>query len=191
MEALVSERWSADRDLSDAVSLLAIDAYLAAAQAEDQLETVESEMFAITRALSGQREVRQILSDPSSKAEDRVALLEKLIVGKAHPVTVALASRATAAPRGERFVPALGRVSDLAAARRARTVAYVSVSHALNATQLERLEAALEAHYGQQMQLNVTVDPAVVGGLRIQVGADVVDSTVLTRLLDARRRLAS
>jgi len=35
------------------------------------------------------------------------------------------------------------------------------------------------------------VEPAVLGGLRIQVGADVVDSTVLSRLADARRRLVS
>jgi F-type H+-transporting ATPase subunit delta len=49
----------------------------------------------------------------------------------------------------------------------------------------------LSAQYGQDIQLNVTVDPAVVGGMRVQIGAEVVDTTILTRLTDARRRLAS
>jgi len=191
MESVAQARWSSESDLVDAVSLLAIDAYLVAAQARGALETVESELFVIGRSLVGQREVRQALSDDSTEPARRVALLNQLIAGKADPVTVALASRATAAPRGERFVPALARVGDMAAARRLRKVAYVYTSRALTEAQIDRLESILSSQYGQDMQLNVTVDPAVVGGLRIQIGADVVDSTILTRIADAKRRLAS
>lgn len=191
METVVSNRWSSDTDLVDAVSLLAVDAFLNAAEAREVLETVESEFFVITRALAGQREVRQALSDPTFNKAGRIKLLQELIVGKADEITVALATRATAAPRGERFVPALGRLGDMAAERRARKVAYVYASQALSDAQVERLESILAAAYGQDMQLNVTIDPAVVGGLRIQVGAEVVDSTILARLADARRRLAS
>jgi F-type H+-transporting ATPase subunit delta len=41
------------------------------------------------------------------------------------------------------------------------------------------------------MQVQVQVDPHVLGGLRVQVGPEVIDATVLARLADARRRLAS
>ncbi|WP_435300529.1 F0F1 ATP synthase subunit delta [Timonella sp. A28] len=191
MEAVAQARWSSEADVVDAVSLLAIEAYLASAQSRGVLETVESELFIITRALVGHREVRQALSDSVTEVGQRIKLLDELVAGKADEVTVALARRATAAPRGERFVPALARIGDMAAARRARKVAYVTTSRALSEAQLNRLESLLAREYGQEMQLNVTVDPAVVGGIRIQVGADVVDSTVLTRLTDARRGLAS
>ena len=60
----------------------------------------------------------------------------------------------------------------------------------LSAAQRERLGAILEQAYGSEVQLNVTVDATVLGGLRIQIGSDVIDSTVLSRLDDARRRLA-
>ena len=66
-----------------------------------------------------------------------------------------------------------------------------SGSAMLSAAQQDRLAALLESAYGTAVQLNVTVDPAVVGGLRIQVGSDVVDSTVLCRLAAARRQLAA
>ena len=39
------------------------------------------------------------------------------------------------------------------------------------------------------MQVNVAVDPEVLGGIKIQVGSEVVDGTVVSRLADARRRL--
>ena len=39
--------------------------------------------------------------------------------------------------------------------------------------------------------MNVQVDPQVVGGLRIQVGDDLYDATVLARLARAKQQLVS
>jgi F-type H+-transporting ATPase subunit delta len=36
----------------------------------------------------------------------------------------------------------------------------------------------------------VIVEPDVLGGVRVQIGDEVIDSTVATRLAEARRRLA-
>jgi F-type H+-transporting ATPase subunit delta len=41
------------------------------------------------------------------------------------------------------------------------------------------------------VQLNLDVDPEVVGGLRIQVGDDLYDATVLARLSRARSSLVA
>ena len=40
------------------------------------------------------------------------------------------------------------------------------------------------------MDLNELVDPDVIGGVRVEIGDDVIDGTVASRLDDARRRLA-
>ncbi|GAA4721361.1 F0F1 ATP synthase subunit delta [Isoptericola chiayiensis] len=190
VSGLARSRWSSEADLTDALERLGVDAVLAGAEARQALETVEDELFRLTRALAGQRDVRQALSDPTTEASRRAALVDDLLDGKVDPVTLVLARRATTAPRGRRFVPSLTWFGDVAAERRHRLVASVTSGSVLTAAQEERLGGILERAYGRPVQLNVTVDPAVVGGLRIQVGADVVDSTVLTRLADARRRLA-
>ncbi|SDD54298.1 ATP synthase F1 subcomplex delta subunit [Sanguibacter gelidistatuariae] len=190
VEGLARARWSSERDLADAVDTLGITAYLASAQARGVLEAVESELFRITRELVGQREVRQALSDSSTDPARRIKLVDDILVGKADPVTIAICRRATGIPRGERFVPALVRVGGIAAARRNRIVASVTSGTELSQAQLDRLAALLESAYGSAVQIDLTVNPEVVGGLRIQIGSDVVDSTVLTRLADARRRLA-
>ena len=39
------------------------------------------------------------------------------------------------------------------------------------------------------MHLNVVVDPEVLGGLRVEIGDEVIDGTIVSRLDDARRRL--
>jgi F-type H+-transporting ATPase subunit delta len=39
------------------------------------------------------------------------------------------------------------------------------------------------------VQMNVVLDPGVVGGIRVQVGDEVVDGTILRRLQEAERAL--
>ena len=60
----------------------------------------------------------------------------------------------------------------------------------LSATDLARLEAALTRQYSKAVHLNVLVDPTVIGGIKVELGDDVIDGTVSSRLDDARRRLA-
>ena len=60
----------------------------------------------------------------------------------------------------------------------------------LDAAQLERLRSGLSQRYGSDVALNVVVDPKVVGGVRVEIGDDVIDATVSSRLNDLRQRLA-
>ncbi|OLT45521.1 F0F1 ATP synthase subunit delta [Cellulosimicrobium sp. CUA-896] len=188
---LVRSRWSNDDDLADAVERLGLDAVLASAESRGDLEKVEDELFRVSRSLVGQREARQVLSDGTTDPARRAEFVRALVGGKVDPVTAVLAEHATRALRGRRFVASLGWFGEVAAERRQRLVASVTSAVVLDQAQLDRLGTLLERAYGRAVQLNVTVDPAVLGGLRVQVGADVVDSTVLSRLADARRRLVS
>ena len=44
--------------------------------------------------------------------------------------------------------------------------------------------------YGRQVQLQVDVDPDVLGGVQVRVGDEVLDGTVARRLDDVRRHLS-
>ncbi len=188
---LVTVRWSDDRDLADAAEQLGIAAALAAADSAGQLDTVAKELFEITRALAGQREMRRTLQDASVPGDQRAALIDAVLAGRATPTTRVLARRAAVARHGRRFVVQLGDVMDLIAERRNRRVATVTVAAPLDGAQRERLSGLLATALGRTVELNVVVDPAVMGGLRVRSGPDVIDATVLARLADARRRLAS
>ena len=69
-------------------------------------------------------------------------------------------------------------------------VATVRVAHPLSDADRQRLTDALSRQYDRQIHLNVVVDPDVLGGIRVEIGDDVIDGTVANRLDDARRKLA-
>ncbi|HUX71474.1 MAG TPA: F0F1 ATP synthase subunit delta, partial [Cellulomonadaceae bacterium] len=188
---LARSRWSAEADLAEAVEQLGFSAILAAAESDGSLQDVEDELFRLTKALAGHRELRRSLVDERATAVARADLVGALIAGKVHQATSIVTRRAAYAPRGRSFVVTLVHLGAMAAARRDRVVASVTSATELSAMQLDRLGAILERAYGRTLQLNVTVDSDVIGGLRIQTGADVVDSTMLARLAEARRAIAT
>jgi F-type H+-transporting ATPase subunit delta len=76
-----------------------------------------------------------------------------------------------------------------AATRRELMVVSVTSAVDLSDAQRTRLATILKDAYGRDRQVNVAVVPEVIGGMKIQVGSEVVDGTVVARLADARRRL--
>jgi F-type H+-transporting ATPase subunit delta len=64
------------------------------------------------------------------------------------------------------------------------------VAAPLSTENRERLEQALTAQTGGPVRLNVVVEPDLVGGIKVEIGDDVVDGTVRARLADVQRRLA-
>jgi F-type H+-transporting ATPase subunit delta len=66
----------------------------------------------------------------------------------------------------------------------------VRVARELSGDQLARLETALNGVYGKKLQLNVDVDPTVIGGIHVAVAGEVIDATVLTKISNARLQLS-
>ena len=186
--AFANARWSAEEDLAESIEEAGELALFAYAEHRGTLETVEEELFRVERILVSERELLVAMGNRSATREQRVALLEDTLGGKLLPTTHALLTRVVGMPRSRRLVPGIRALLEAAAARRGRTVASVTAAVELSAAQRTRLAAILKDAYGRDMQINVAVDPEVLGGIRVQVGSEVVDGTVLSRLDDARRR---
>jgi F-type H+-transporting ATPase subunit delta len=186
---LASARWSADSDLAAAIEDAGGLALLAVAQSTGVLHAVEEQLFLFERALMSSRELLTSLGDSSVAVGGRLGVLDDVLRGKVEPVTYALVARKVAAPRGVRLLNALRELVNLAAERSNLMVVSVTAAIELSSAQRKRLASILKETYGRDMQVNVAVDPAVLGGMKIQVGSEVVDGTVVARLADARRRL--
>jgi F-type H+-transporting ATPase subunit delta len=190
VSGLVRARWGSSADLTDAVEALGVDAVLASAERAGRLESVEDELFRFARTIAADVGLRDAFSARTEGAERKRALVRRLLGDQSAPESVTLAEQAAGAPRGLRTERVLERFVAAAADRRQQLVAEVVSATPLTSQQRDRLTAALQRIYGRPIQVHADVDPAVVGGIRVQVGGETVDGTMLSRIEDARRRLA-
>ncbi|MEV6007658.1 F0F1 ATP synthase subunit delta [Streptomyces sp. NPDC051976] len=187
---MVRSRWSQSRDLVDALEELADSADLIAAQRDGGLDDVEDELFRFGRIAESSSELRAALRDRVASGEAKAGLLHTLLGGRANPVTERLVTRLVTAPRGRSLENGIESLSKLAAARRDRMVAEVVSATPLSDQQKERLGAALAKIYGRRVHLNLDVDPAILGGVRVRVGDEVINGSIADRLDEAARRMA-
>jgi len=189
--AVAAARWSAPGDVTDAVEQLAVHAIVAAAEQEGRLDDLEDELFRFGRIVASQPELRMALTNPFLSADAKRSLLAELLAGKVTPESQRLIVQAAVNPLGRSLDVSLEDYARLAARRRERLVAEVHVAVALTEQQRGRLAAALADSYGHQVHLNIVLDPRVAGGMTVRVGDELIDGSVVTRLAEARRRLAS
>lgn len=192
LSATAAARWSKQRDLPDAVEQLAV--YAAAAGVEHQglagLEKLADELLAFNHAVEESHEVQWALTDPQASEAARVQLAQRLLPQGASAEAQALINQAVAHPRGAKPSDLVRRFADAVVERQRRWIADVTVARPLTQAQQYRLEKGLSASFGRQLTLNVETDAELVGGIRVRVGDEVVDSSVLTRLNDLERKMA-
>ena len=93
---------------------------------------------------------------------------------------------ATARPRG--YTVTLSHFRRLIALDRARHTAKVQSARRLPPDIQTKVQAGLVEEYGQGLKTTFAENPALIGGMRIQVGSDVYDGTVRTRLTSLEQK---
>jgi F-type H+-transporting ATPase subunit delta len=179
-------RWAGGRSFTAAVERQAVRAQLMAADNDGNLENTEDELFRFARLVEANPELRNALSDRAVPVSYRQELVEQLLAGRATPATIALARRAVAA-RERTFAHTIEGFVTLAAAQKNRVVATVRVAKPLTPEQRDRLRRSLSQQAGREVTMQEIVDPDVLGGVRVELGDEVIEGTVATRLEQARR----
>lgn len=188
---VVGHRWSEQEDVLDALERLGVTALLVQADRSGNLETVEEELFQVSRLIEQSPALSEALDSARDASAEREAIVHGVLDHQADALTVALVAQAVGRRSEAKPARRVLELAEYASERRRRLLAVVSSARPLNAAQQQRLGAILDRIYGRSVQLNLEVSPDVVGGLRIQVGDELYDATVLARLAQARERLAA
>ncbi len=179
----------ADQAASDRIGGYA-DAVLAVARAEGAQVEVEAELSRFAAALRASDELQATLADSVIDVERRLQITEDLLAGQALPATAALVSLVVGAGRGGELIEIIDAAIDRAAAGRNRRVARVRSAVELTGEQRSRLAEAIKASSGLEVEIQAVVDPSVVAGVVTEIGDDVIDGSVRSRLQQMRSGLA-
>jgi F-type H+-transporting ATPase subunit delta len=196
LRSAVSQHWSANSDLVDAVEHIARQALLVRAERAGQVDEVEDQLFRFSRILDAEPRLALLLSDYGVPADGRVQLLRNVLrhAGNrtgdtVNPIAEALLAQTIELLRGEPAEEAVLRLAEVAVARHGEIVARVSAAAELGDAQKTRLTAVLTRIYGHPVTVQMQIEPALLGGLSICVGDEVIDGTLSSRLAAAKAQL--
>lgn len=188
LDSVVTGRWSSEDDLVAGIEELGIRALAESAVAS--ATPIEDELFVFGRAVASDPDLELAVGSKLGSVDAKVVLVEKLLGGKASKQTVAIVGQLVQQPRGRRIGELLRFASSVVADQANLSIATVTSAAPLTPAQLDRLAKGLTKQYGRGLRINQVVDPAVIGGLRVAIGDDVIDGSIATRINDLRLQLA-
>ncbi len=173
--------------MSDTIDAYA-NALLAVVRAEGA-SGADDEIYRFAQALEGNDALSAALADPYIPAEKRQQIVADVLGDKAGNVANAAIALVVGAGRAV-DLPAIARalVAKQAAAG-GREVAEVRSAVALSDDQKTRLAASLAKATGKDIEVKVTVDPSVLGGVVTTIGDTVIDGSVRSRLAQVKSHL--
>ncbi len=192
LRAAVSERWSANSDLIDAVEHVARQALLELAEREGQVDDVEDQLFRFSRILDAQPRLGILLGDYAVPSESRLGLLRNVLQsasGGVNPIAAALLSQTVDLLRGQPAEQAVLTLAEVAVARRGEVIAQVTAAAELSDAQRGRLTDVLSRIYGHPVTVQMQIEPESLGGLSIAVGDELIDGSLSSRLAAAQAQL--
>ena len=159
-------------------------------QDKKALHKVVEEVGSVAGAVEMSRDLEQLLENPAFSGAERNQVLDAVL------------EHLGVSERTRRFVELLAQKSRLgelsaiaehleylAEERAGRTTAIVESATELTASTLDHLRKALEKRTGKSVEMEVRIDPDLIGGMRARVGTFVLDGTIRSELDRLKARL--
>jgi F-type H+-transporting ATPase subunit delta len=153
------------------------------ARDQKSIDSVRADVDKFSELLAGNADLTRLVRSPVFTAQEQ---------GKALDAVLAKAGIGGIAANFLKVLTANRRlfvVSDVIRAFRAlvakfrgEATADVTVAEPLNDKNLDALKASLKSVTGKDVDLNVKVDPSIIGGLIVKLGSRMVDSSLRTKL---------
>lgn len=159
--------------------------------AADRLEEMEDELFRFARTVETAPALRGALVDRDLPVSVRRGVVDDLLSGKVQPATLRLVDYVVAAGRPRDVVGTLFWLVDRTAEARGWRVALVAAAREVEADERARLSESLSRIAGWPVELEVTIDPALLAGVRVRIGDLQVDATARGRLDQLREHMAA
>ena len=151
------------------------------AERDDSMEAWTTALGIADERLTGEEAMR-LLSNPSIAATARTDVLERILGDDVTGAPRNLLALMVQRGRFEQLPAVIREFGRLYRQREGIVEATVTSASALDATELEVLQARLETLTGARIELAQAVDPAILGGVVVRVGDQLIDGSVRGRL---------
>lgn len=167
-------------------------AYMSLAQSHDLTDRFGQDVSFLLELLESSSELRQFLDNPLTKASDKKAVLQQIVGEQVHPYTLNFVMLLIDRGRILFLEGICKQYQTLLRQLRQAVLAEVTSAVELSDNQKEDIRQRVQAMTGaQQVDLEASVNPDLLGGVIVKVGSQVIDASLRGQLRRIGMRLSS
>ena len=153
------------------------------AREEKQIDAVGQSLATLRAALTESADLRELTTSPLLARDQATrGILAAAGAMGLDPVTTRFLGVLGQNRRLAQLPNVIRAFNMLAAAHRGETTAEVTSAHPLDADQVQALRQNLRARIGREVAVDLTVNPAILGGLVVKIGSQMIDGSIRTKL---------
>jgi F-type H+-transporting ATPase subunit delta len=147
------------------------------------IDQVEQSLAAVRDALTQSADFKMLTNDPVvSRGAASKAVLAVAAELNVDPTTRSFLGVLAENRRLAQLPQIIRAFRQLASRYRGEINAEVTSAHPLSDDQVVELKQQLRARVGSEVSVDLAVDPALLGGLVVRIGSQMIDSSIRTRL---------
>jgi F-type H+-transporting ATPase subunit delta len=165
-------------------------AFFELASEQSQVDQIEKDLQAVGLLIQSGGDFTDFTNNATLRRADQASALtgiaQALKLSKLTEKFLGLLAQKRRLPELPGIVSA---VQALISDHKGEITAHVTAAQALDQDQIGEIAASLKAGLGKNVRVDLEIDPAIMGGLVIQVGSRLIDSSVRTKLERLHRAL--
>ena len=160
------------------------------AENEKDLDNTGKHLNSITEVYKENLELRQVLSDTKVSSGIKLEILKDVLIKIKVSRLVDTFSRYLLAKRRIDILPDIERAFNLLLQEKlGRIEAKVTTASELPKDTVKKLVDAISSYSGKEIEVNVTIDPSIIGGIVTRIGSTVIDGSIETYLNQIRKSI--
>ena len=158
--------------------------------AEKDLEITGNSLAAIADVYSNSTELSEVLSDTKVSSQIKQNVLKKILKKIKVSKLVDTFTRYLLTKRRIVLLPNIERAFNLLLQEKVgRIEAGITVAQEIPEVTVGKLEKAISRYSGKEVSVNITIDPAIIGGIVTRIGSVVIDGSIHTQLNQIRQSI--
>ena len=145
-------------------------------------EPIGDDLKSLAEGIANDPGFKLFIIDPSISTEKRAAAFKKAFSGKIDPLLQNFLGVLAENRRLAEIDGVIRAFTLLVSNHKGETTAEVTTAHPLDASQVKALAAQLKSRVGRDVAIDLKVDPEILGGLKVKIGSQMIDSSIRTRL---------
>ena len=179
---------------ADAVSALYAKSLYELAESQGgraKVEEVLAELQQIAELAKGDARFGEFLASRIVGVDGRAKAINTIFAGRVSQLTLNFLQVLNEKNRLQAFLAIASSLDELAQSKFGRVEVDVYTATAMLDSEKATLAQQMQAKLGREPVLHCYVDPTMIGGIRVQIGDQLIDGSLETRLRKVREQMAS